>query len=356
MGDLEQYYYAPRKPYSFGGARGLIKSSKARTNEDRERVRDWLSGQDAYTLYKPAKSKFLRRPTIVSGVGVQMQADLMDVHSHNKGNDGVNFLLVVVDAFSRKLFVTPLKSKSATSVEEGMRAILEEVGSDSYLHMQTDKGKEFLNAKVQALLRDKGIKHFTSEDASIKASLVERVNRTLRLKIHRYLEWIDGDRYIDVLPALVHSYNSTTHTALGVAPNEVNYDNQEDIWHRLYEGDGKFGTSTKPKLSPGDLVRISKARETIEKRGKENWKRELFRVETVLDWERPVVYRLTDLAGEKILGTFYEAELQKVKAPETYKIEKVLRTRGKGSRKQYLVKWMGYPESFNSWVNQEDMA
>ena len=79
-------------------------------------------------------------------------------------------------------------------------------------------------------------------------------------------------------------------------------------------------------------------------------------METVLDWEQPVVSGLTDLAGEKILGTFYEAELQKVKAPETYKIEKVLRTRGKGSRKQYLVKWMGYPESFNSWVNQEDMA
>ena len=82
---------------------------------------DWLRGQEAYTLYRPAQTKFQRRPTIVSGPGVQVQADLMDVRSHSKDNDGVAYLLNIVDVFSKKARSLPIKSKSAQSVTEALR-------------------------------------------------------------------------------------------------------------------------------------------------------------------------------------------------------------------------------------------
>ena len=49
-------------------------------------------------------------------------------------------------------------------------------------------------------------------------------------------------------------------------------------------------------------------------------------------------------------------ELQKViKTDDVYKIETILKKRKKGRRVQYLVKWLGYPESFNSWIFKQDL-
>ena len=65
----------------------------------------------------------------------------------------------------------------------------------------------------------------------------------------------------------------------------------------------------------------------------------------------PVTYRIVDLNGEEITGTFYEPELQKTDQ-EWFWIKKVIK-RGK---KKSLVKWKGYPNSFNSWVDKKNIV
>ena len=67
----------------------------------------------------------------------------------------------------------------------------------------------------------------------------------------------------------------------------------------------------------------------------------------------PVTYRLKDLADEAIKGKFYESEIQKVvKSDQDYfDVEKILKTRRRGGRIEYLVKWVGYPSKFNSWTD-----
>ena len=66
---------------------------------------------------------------------------------------------------------------------------------------------------------------------------------------------------------------------------------------------------------------------------------------------RPPVYLVKDDHGEILEGTVYAKEIQKViKQDDAYKIQSVLKKRRKGRRVQYLVKWLGYPESFNSWI------
>ena len=60
---------------------------------------------------------------------------------------------------------------------------------------------------------------------------------------------------------------------------------------------------------------------------------------------------IKDDHGEILEGTFYAEKLQKViKTDDVYKIETILKKRKKGRKVQYLVKWLGYPESFNSWI------
>ena len=65
----------------------------------------------------------------------------------------------------------------------------------------------------------------------------------------------------------------------------------------------------------------------------------------------PVTYKITDYNGEEIQGSFYEQELQKTKQ-DIFSIEKIIRQQGNKS----LVKWLGYNDSFNSWVDNKTVV
>ena len=67
------------------------------------------------------------------------------------------------------------------------------------------------------------------------------------------------------------------------------------------------------------------------------------------------MYTLRDFNNERIVGRFYLDELQKViKKDNIYRIERVMRERGSGRNKQYLVKWLGYPEL--TWIRASDIV
>lgn len=100
-----------------------------------------------------------------------------------------------------------------------------------------------------------------------------------------------------------------------------------------------------------DSVRISKYKTIIEKSYTPNWSTELFKVVAVLPTD-PVTYRLADLSGNQIRGCFYEQELQKTKHPDTYLVERILRRKGD----KIFVKWLGFSDCENSWINKTDFV
>lgn len=57
--------------------------------------------------------------------------------------------------------------------------------------------------------------------------------------------------------------------------------------------------------------------------------------------------------GEEIVGAFYRAELQKVNNPRVKQVEKVLQTRR--NKKEVLVRWLGWPKKFDSWIPYGDL-
>ena len=63
----------------------------------------------------------------------------------------------------------------------------------------------------------------------------------------------------------------------------------------------------------------------------------------------PVTYLVADAMGEPIKGTFYGSELQKVTPPDYVDVESFLDMRWRGNDTEYLVTWVAYPASFNSW-------
>ena len=161
-------------------------------------------------------------------------------------------------------------------------------------------------------------------------------------------------RYIEVLPKLVHAYNRSYHRSIKRSPAEVNPNNQEDVWQILY---GHLVKKQKPtSLKPGDRVRISKNRRVFKKGYLPSWSEELFTISRVNN-TNPLTYVLKDDHGEELLGSFYHQEIQKVGTKDVFRIESILKERnGPTGGKHYLVKWFGYPSTFNSWISATSLT
>ena len=286
----------------------------------------------------------------MNGKDEQWQADLVDVQALNKDNDGYRFLLTVIDVLSKYAWVVPLKDKTGKSLVDAFDAVFKKDGRVPE-RLQTDAGKEFLNKEFQRFLTSKNVLHFVTYNET-KAQIVERFNRTLKNRMWRYFTFQNGRRYVEVLPALVEGYNKAYHRSIGTAPERVTQINAQEIWHRLYGKDFvKCSTRVRFKFKVGDKVRISKKKRTFEKGYLPNWTEEVFSIAQRLR-RIPPVYRLREYDGTMLDGTFYERELQRVQQSETdlFRIEKILKTRGKGKNEQYLVRWSEWPSKYDQWI------
>ena len=107
--------------------------------------------------------------------------------------------------------------------------------------------------------------------------------------------------YYDVLDDVVNKCNNTKHSTIKMKPIDVG-DNK-----RVYidEHDTKDG-----RFKVGDRVRISKFKNIFAKVYTPNWSKEIFIVDKINDTV-PYTYNIKDLHGEKIIGSFYDKELQK---------------------------------------------
>ena len=342
---MERIYYDPKHPAGFGGAQRLIRASAVKGSSAKE----WLMNQRVYTLHKPARKRYNTRRYKVAGPHVLWQADLVEMIPYAEQNDGYNYLLTVIDVFSRYAWVRPLKRKTGIAVKAAFQDIFEEKVPRK---LQTDQGNEFENDIVQGFLQEHGIVFFTIK-SQFKAALAERFNRTLKDKMWRYFTHIGNYRWVEVLQDFVSAYNSAPHRSLhGLAPNQVNDENKDELW-RIQEGlpPAKVTQSnpTLPELQVGDYVKLSKAKHVFAKGYLPNWTEEVFQVATVNNVFQPTQYTVKDYGGNLIEGSFYRAELQKVVKPQTYMIEAILGERKRAGKIEYLIKWLGYSADFNTW-------
>lgn len=351
MNNLTEIFYNPKHSAGFSSSSKLIKALKGKVPP--KKVKEWLQSQDAYTLHKPIRKNFQRNKYSVSNKDDLWESDLVDMRSLNKYNNGINYILTVIDVFSKFAWAVPLKTKKGSCVARAFEKIFK-ISKRHPLLLRTDKGKEFTAQAVQTVLKTQGVKYNVTNNPDIKAAVVERFNRTLKMKMWKYFTYKNTKRYINILQHLLSAYNSTKHSTTKFAPNEVNDDNILRVWKNLHKP--LKAITTDAKYASGDCVRITKEKHIFKKGYESNWSDEIFKIKSVV-LRNPVVYKLHDLNDVAIEGTFYEQELQKViiSTSTLFKIDKILKSRGIRRRREYYVKWYGYPESFNCWVKASDL-
>ena len=137
-------------------------------------------------------------------------------------------------------------------------------------------------------------------------------------KIYKYMISISKNMYIDKLDDLVNEYNNTYSNTFKIEPANVKSSAHID-------SDAK-NNDKHPKLEVNYHVRKSKYKNVFSKDYNPNWSEEVFvikKVKNAVLW----TYAISDLNGEKILGTFYEEEMQKTNQTE-FRVEKVINIKG----------------------------
>ena len=344
-------YYDLTNEGGYGGVKRLAKSSKTGNNASTSK---WLRTQPTYSLHKPFRKRFPTRKYKTSFINDLWQMDLMEMIPYASINKGYRYILTCIDVFSRFARAQPLKTKNAKDVSAAISQIFKT--SSPPRHVQTDLGKEFYNKDVQLIFKKHSINHYTVY-SQFKAALVERFNRTLREKLNRYFTHKGKKTWYNILPTIIDTYNHTKHRGINFRkPVDIGRENIHDVWEEQEKETQKDITRTHPLLSYVRISRIAKG--PFNKNFDQNWSEEVFRIVAVDKKSHPPMYTIEDLSNNIIEGKFYHQELQDIgpKPPQIYRIEKIIKSRGKGDAKEYYVKWHGYDNSHNSWVPAKNMV
>ena len=156
-----------------------------------------------------------------------------------------------------------------------------------------------------------------------------------------------------MLPDIVYEYLNSKFK-----PIEINSRNQQSIYEKLYLPKQVAQEQQPPvvyEYDVADYVHTLESRSPFTKGYEHTFTQEIFEV-TYRTPTKPPRYKIADLQGESIAGTFYEAELQHAIMPDSFNVEKVLRKRVRNNKKEVFVRWQGYPEKFNDWIPEEDIG
>lgn len=308
-----------------------------------------MSKQDIVNeIHRDARKNFKRCSVILKGINDLWQADLIDIQNFCKVNKGYKYILVVIDCFSKFAWAVAVKSKNKYDVTRAFKQILD--FNRTPVNLQTDLGKEFYNNIFQELMKEKNINHYSTYSTK-KASIVERLIRTLKGKLYRYFSLAGNYRWCGKeLDNIIKDYNETIHHTTKYKPSDVNYSNEHVVRKNILSSQNQASLK-KAKLRVGDCVRISKYKSAFKKGYTPNWSTEIFTIAKIKN-TNPVTYLIKDSHKNIILGSFYHQELQKTANPNLYLIEKVIKKKGN----KLYVKWLGLSEAENSWINKSAVA
>lgn len=189
-----------------------------------QRVKQFLSDTDANSLQKRVQRKFKRRHIITDSINTIWDGDLQDVRNISKYNDGIQYILVLKDIFSRFLFTAPLKQKTAAEVIKGLRSIFAKGRKPKVL--RRDKGSKFQNKWVISFLKKKEVHSIYTENET-KSNFAERSIQKLENRLHRMFVQNDSYKFVDELANITQSINATPSRPLGdMIPVDVTKDTE----------------------------------------------------------------------------------------------------------------------------------
>jgi hypothetical protein len=281
-------------------------------NISKNDVDNFINSLEYKQVHRPVYKQGIIKPVLAYAPHKIYQADLVIFDKLGRSNRGYNYLLTMIDLFSKYGCAIPLKKKDTENIVEGFKEALEIMGNPSVL--QTDRGSEFISAEIKEELTKRGIKQiFSKPYQPTSQGQIERFNKTLKSWLLQLLTKNNTKHWIKYLPEVLEAYNSLEHTSTGHAPNELKDTTNKkliaQVKKRLQAKATEVVTNDKlPEIKVGSKVRVSVLTDTeirknaFNKRLNQNWSGMVFKVYKTYQSRKPFMskmYQVESLEGTK---------------------------------------------------------
>ena len=239
------------------------------------RIKKWLIGQAVYDAHKAVRRKFKQQ-------FYQFDVDTIARKRYKKQNNGYNYILVMIDVMSKFCWTYPLKTLQGVEMVKALSYLI----SQKVTKIRSDGGSEFDNQKVKEFMKIKKIDHFLTLNEQ-KANIAERVIKTLKSRLVKYMHHMNSHEWMKVLPQITAGYNKSYHRSIKMSLNDALNTDDITLWNNLYlpPADKKPVVTkvarSKKKKNPykykvGDIVKLSHFKGAFTKEYDEKWTNENF--------------------------------------------------------------------------------
>jgi hypothetical protein len=250
----------------FVGADKLLRRAKQYNSKiTLTQVKEFLSHNSINQVFqKPTKE--IAAPRIHGRIG-HYQADLTFLTRYKPQNSNYHILLNVINVNTTYVYGVALKDKTQGTVLNALERIRQRsiIDGRPLKVLQTDNGKEFTNNKIINWMQTNNIKSQYCEKVDKKCLGVgERLNRTIKLMIEKYLTSKNSNRWIDKLEDFVENYNSSYHSSIRKIPERLEIFDEVDLIRENIAHNKQLESKL---IKRGDFVRLLNKRGAFEKEG-----------------------------------------------------------------------------------------
>ena len=263
MEKLNEIFYNTKSGYMsknrFIKVAKLLKVSYKDASEyyDKQAVNQIYKKQNQSKKYTPIES-----PRYEPG---DLQIDLMIMSKFPKNqNKGYQYMLNILDVYSRYVKSYPIKTKSDKEVFIHVEQYVKEfrkIYPKNKISVTIDNGSEF-KGKVKKFFNDEGIKIYIAtpnENTKMRNMLVERYHRTFWEKLRKILTHEESLKWINYYEDITENYNNSIHSRTKMSPKSIFIDKEERSLDSLVYA------KNKNTLNVGDIVRILKNKKLFTK-------------------------------------------------------------------------------------------
>ena len=273
------------------------------------KITDFLRQNEIHSLHRRIVKKTFPRRRIITEYPFQIfQADLIDYSQRRLYlvNKGYRYILIIIDCFSKVVYSHPVKRKNADYMSDAFQMIFDKL--DNYPNsIITDQGLEFYNSKVQQVFNHFNINHYhTKTKTKWKASMAERVIRTLKSRLEKYFYKNKTLKWVDIFSQIVENYNNTPHRTIGMAPNQVTEENSQMVYNKVFKD---IDLKIIPRLRVGDKVRILIEKSLFQKGYTQNWSKDIYTVKNIFQRGGVAWYKLVGPDNKTLPGIRYYWQL-----------------------------------------------
>ena len=195
----------------------------------------------------------------------------------NSNNKGFRYIFIIIDNFSKYLWVIALKNKNSHTITDEFSNTLS-TPKRKPLKLESDRGSEWYDSIFQNFLRSKNIQHF-SRYTDKGPSRAERVIKTVRSLLKKPVFEKGNADWLSEFSSVVNKYKNSIHHSIKMTPVQASKKSNEKL---VYANLQDQRVKQPPKIKLGQLVRTADIKRVFSKGNSTNYSYKLYTITEII--------------------------------------------------------------------------